>query len=293
MDSRYVIVTPACNEEQYIGQTIESVLQQTVLPLTWVIVDDGSTDATARIVQEYAEQYPFIRYHYRIKNQDDAYYASNVFAIDEGYGLLQDTPYDFLAILDADIQLPAEYYQRILREFERDPDLGTASGVYRNLINGKLHKVLHDRRSTPKAIQVFRKEVYQQIGGYLPLPAGGEDTISCVMTRMIGKKAWSFPEIVATHLRPTGTGSAKGKLRVRFRQGCTEHQLGSHPVFFLLKSMRRMVLEPPFLLGGLARVAGYVSASCRKHDYTLPGNVRQQYRQEQLERVFRLNRVSG
>ncbi len=257
----YIILTPAFNEGRYIEQTIQSVLNQNVLPEQWIIVDDGSTDGSALIIKKYAEKHKFIEYHYRKKPEGQEYFASNVFAIMAGYEKIKSSAYNFLAILDADIRLPADYYQRVLAHFAADSQLGVASGIYENLVDGKLCSVLHDRRSTPKAIQVFRKEVFEQIGGFLPLKFGGEDTISCVMARMAGWKAWSFPDIKVVHLRPTGTGATKNILQVRFKQGICEYNLATHPVFFLLKVLRRTVLERPYIVGGLARLAGYIWAA--------------------------------
>lgn len=287
----YVIITPAYNEATFIEQTIVSVLGQTTLPLLWIIVDDGSTDNTADIIQKYSSKYEFIQYHYREKPDGQAYFASNVFAIMEGYKKTKDIAYNFLAILDADIQLPPYYYEKILNKFELEKNLGIASGVYENLINGNLYKVLHDRRSTPKAIQVFRRNVFEKIGGFLPLESGGEDTIACVMARMEGWQVWSFPNIKVIHLRPTGTGATKNILSVRFKQGICEYDLATHPLFFLLKTIRRALLEKPFLLGGFMRLCGYIYGTIRGNQRVLPPEIINHIRKEQLNRLLTLNKV--
>lgn len=287
----YVIITPAFNEADYIEKTIHSVLNQTILPVRWIIVDDGSIDNTSTIIKKYAAKYNFIHYHYREKPDGQEYFASNVFAIMEGYGEVRLSSCEFIAILDADISLPPDYYQRIFNEFEKDNQLGVASGIYENLIDGILYSVLHDRRSTPKAIQVFRKRVFDQIGGFLPLKFGGEDTIACVMARMAGWKAWSFPDIKVVHLRPTGTGAASTTLSVRFRQGVCEYNLATYPLFFCLKVLRRMALEKPYIIGGMTRLAGYLWAGARQDEIVLPAEVVKFLRQEQKARVFEVNRI--
>ena len=162
---KFVIVTPAYNEVKYIERTIESVLAQTTLPIRWMIVDDGSTDGTSEIIQRYASKYDQIQYHRREKVPGQSYYGSNVYAIMEGYSVIKECEFDFLAILDADITLPADYYERIHDYFAQDQKLGVASGVYMDLVDGKLCKILHDRRSTPKAIQVFRRECFTESAG--------------------------------------------------------------------------------------------------------------------------------
>jgi biofilm PGA synthesis N-glycosyltransferase PgaC len=291
MGDSYVIVTPAFNEAGYLGRAIESVVQQTVLPLRWVIVDDGSTDDTAATVDSYAQNYGFLRCLRRPRDGKEAYFASNVHAIMEGVRHLADLPYEYLAVLDADITLPADYYEQILAQFRADPQLGVASGVYENLVDGRLQKVLNDRRSTPKAIQVFRRTCFEQIGGYVPLAHGGEDTCACVMARMHGWRSWSFPHLKAIHLRPTGVRNARSLLRARFLQGLCEYGLSTHPLFMIVKSLRRCLLEPPLLVGGMLRLSGYAYGYLKREPCRMPAEVAAYIRQEQVNRVFFLNRV--
>lgn len=287
----YVIVTPAFNEAGYIEHAIDSVLAQTVRPRAWVIVDDGSTDDTPQVVERCAGQIPWIRSHRRQRVPDQAYFASNVYAIMEGVRLVQDLEFEFLAILDADIALPHDYYQSIITRFRNDAKLGIASGIYENLIDGALHEVLLDRRSTPKAIMIFRRECFEEIGGFLPLSQGGEDTCACVMARMKGWKSWSFPDVKVLHHRPTGTGSAGSVLKARFRQGLADYGVGSHPLFVLAKSLRRCVREQPYVAGGLLRLMGFGYGCCSRNGIEVPVDVAQFLRREQLRRLFEWNRV--
>ncbi len=287
----FVIVTPVYNEQKHLAQTIEGVLAQKVLPARWVIVDDGSTDATAQIIGRYAEKVPWIRYLYRSREGGQTYYASNVYAIAEGVKACGDLNYDFLAILDGDILLPSDYYQKIFERFSENEKLGIASGVYLDNVQGKLRKILNDRRSTPKALMVFRRACYESIGGFLPLKYGGEDTCACFMARMKGWKTWSFPDLTAVHNKPVGTGHGAGLLQIRFRQGIGEYFLAAHPLFFGLKALRRCVKEPPFLLGGLARMAGFVFAHFMREKRQIPQELIQYIRREHLERLFRGNRI--
>lgn len=291
MGEQYVIVTPAYNEAGYITRTMESVLQQTTLPLRWVIVDDGSTDGTAAAIESYARTYRFIRYVRRERAKDDAYFASNVHAIMEGVRHLRGLRYQFLAVLDADIILPPDYYERILRQFRANPYLGVASGIYENLVHGHLQKVLNDRRSTPKALQVFRRVCFEQIDGYVPLIHGGEDTCACIMARMHGWTTWSFPELKAVHQRPAGVRQAHGLLRTRFLQGLREYDLSTHPLFMIAKSVRRCFLEPPLLLGGILRLGGYLYGYLKREPCQIPAEVAAYARHEQINRVLYFNHI--
>ncbi|MBN1806106.1 MAG: glycosyltransferase family 2 protein [Sedimentisphaerales bacterium] len=291
--NKYIIITPAFNEAGFIEKTIEGVLCQTIPAQKWIIVDDGSNDATAEIIKKYSTRTNFIQYHYREKLKEQEYFSSNVHAIMEGYRQVKSLEFDFLAILDADITLPRDYYEKILNHFYSDRKLGVASGIYEDLVNGKLYNVLSDRRYTPKAIQVFRREVFENIGGFIPLKYGGEDTTACVMARMAGWKAWSFPDIKVIHHRATGMGNSNKILKARFVQGLAEYSLGSHWLFILGKSIKRALKERPFLIGGLFRLVGYVWGFILGEKRIVTDEFVSFFRKEQMARVLSLDNVKN
>ena len=287
----YIIITPAYNEADYIERTIKSVIAQTALPKKWIIVDDGSTDDMAKTVKHYASEYDWIEYFRREKVPAQSYYGSNVYAIMEGYLAVKQDIFDYIAILDADITLPKDYYEKVIARLGQDEKLGVTSGVYMDLVDGKLRKILNDRRSTPKAIQVFRRECFDMIGGFKPLKYGGEDTCSCVMARMAGWKSWSFADISVVHNRPVGTGHSSNLLKIRFRQGVNEYFLATQPLFLMIKSLRRCFKERPLLLGGLVRIAGFLYGYFMKEDRQISKDMVKFIQQEQLERLFNFNKV--
>lgn len=288
----YVIVTPAFNEAKYIERTIQSVVSQTMKPIEWIIVDDSSTDGTEQIVTAYSQQYAWIQYYHHAKLPGQSYFAANVHAIKAGKKKIRSRKYEFLAILDADIELPQDYYDTLLGYMKKDQMLGITSGIYENLVDGELCPVLSDRRSTPKAIQTFRREVFDAIDGYLPLRYGGEDTCACVMARMRGWKTWSFPELRVVHLRPTGLGNTGSILKAKYIQGIHEYSLGNHPVFVLGKCVKRSICERPYLVGGLVRLLGYLGAHVKRLPHDVPLEVRQYHWQEQWQRVLDRNRIA-
>jgi glycosyltransferase involved in cell wall biosynthesis len=289
----YVIITPAYNEEKYIGKTIDSVLAQTIRPAMWVIVDDGSTDQTAVVVKRYATLHPCIQYVYRQRRAEHSYYASNVYAIREGIQKIKSFDYEYLAILDADIELPSDYYERIFTIFSKNARLGIASGHCVDRVGDRLKKGLYDSRSLPKNIMVFRWQCYEDIGGFIPLRYSGEDTCACFMARMKGWKTWATTDIVVIHNKPIGTAFNKSKIKIRFQQGIGEYFLATHPLFMLLKSIRRCVKEPPFLIGGLALMAGFIFAHFMGQKRQIPYELVEFIRKEQLSRVLKGNKISA
>jgi len=281
-----VVVTPAFNEADYIERTIESVVAQTVRPVRWVIVDDGSTDNTSDIVRAYSQRHDWIEGMQRTKVPGQTYYGSNVYAILEGLRRVAERAYDFLAVLDADIELCPDYYEAVFRKFDEHPELGVASGTYLEKEGDRQIEARIDRLHTPKAIQVFRRPCYEQIGGYIPFRNGGEDSGTEVMARMVGWQTWSFPEIKAIHHRPVGTGDGRSLLGARFRLGLSDYCVGTHPLFMLCKCAKRSVWERPYLLSGFARLAGFLSGYLRRESCQMPEAAKKYLRKEQLGRLL-------
>lgn len=283
----YVVVTPAFNEEDYIRYPLESMVRQTVKPLKWIIIDDGSVDNTAQLIKNTAEQHEWIEYYYHNKKPGQTYYSSNVYAILKGIELVRDIPYTYLAILDADIELCEDYYERIFEKFAKYRGLGIATGTYLEQEGDNWVEKRTDPRHTPKAIQVFRKECYHATDGYIPFKHGGEDSGIELMARMKGWETWSFPTIIVKHHRPVGIGDGRSLLQARFRLGTTDYCFGTHPLFMILKSIKRMFWEKPYCLSGFARLFGYLNGYLKGLEKQLPVDAIKFLRQEQIRRIFK------
>jgi glycosyltransferase involved in cell wall biosynthesis len=284
--TEYVLITPVHNEEKFVGQVIATVIAQTILPKKWVIVDDASEDKTSEVVERYQKKYEFIEL-YKLKRGDiRSYYSrrTEVFLI--GYERVKHLKHDFVAALDSDLTIPKDYYENILNEFKNNPRLGIASGVYADNINGRLRKRARPNISTSGGMQVFRRECYDQIGGYTPLRYGGDDSLAEYTARMKGWQTRSFPAYVAVHHRPVGTRGGTNLIKVRFRQGIAEYCIGYHVVFVLTKSLRRCFIESPLVIGGLARICGFLSGYFRTYSREAQRDVIEYIRKEQLFRLF-------
>ncbi len=312
MIGKYVIISPIYNEAKYIRKTIESVINQTIKPLLWILVDDGSTDETADIIKEYSIKNEWIHYIFREKICNQTYYSSNVFAILKGYEMfcnMELSNYNieaenlngtqryyckYLAILDSDISLRYNYYEQVLSRMELESELGIASGIYMDRLGYKKYrKSLNDRRSTPKAIMVFRRKCYEEIGGFIPMKYGGEDTCACFSARMMGWKTWSFKDIVVIHNKPIGMGHSKNILKIRFHQGFGEYYMASNLLFFILKCIRRCFVEYPLILGGITRLSGYIYAYFCKEKRQISNELIRYIHNEQLNRIIKFNSDSN
>jgi len=281
----FLVISPVYNEKEYVEQLMKSVTSQTIVPKKWILVDDGSTDGTGEILKKYESQYDFIIFHARERVDGKSYYYSKVEAFQEGYETVKHLEHDFVACLDGDITLKATYYEDVLREFQRDERLGIASGVYVNQIGNRTEKVVRDSSSTPGALQVFRRECYESIGGYKALRNGGEDALANIMARKLGWRTQAFSDYIAKHYRPIGVRGGASPLRGKFIQGLAEYSLGTHPGFMLAKSLRRMFIEKPYFAGSTARFFGFLAGYMKGYDREVSDEVKGYVRREQLSRL--------
>ncbi len=282
MKLTYVLITPARNEEAYIEKTIQSVVAQTVLPKKWVIVSDGSTDSTDLIVRRYAKKHTFIQL-LTVSRDGKFNFGSKVNAFNEGYKHLQDINYDFIGNLDADVVFSSHYYHYILEEFGKKQNLGIAGGIIQELINNKYVTQKISSNSVAGAVQLFRRQCYESIGGYIPMEFGGIDAAAEILARANGWDVKTFPEFKVLHNGPVTTGR-NNIVTTRFYQGLTNYLLGYHPLFHIISCLSRVTYKP-FLLGSISSLYGYYWAFFQKRKHKLPENAIKYLRFEQKERL--------
>jgi len=287
-NTTYVLITAARNEESYIEKTIQSVISQTMLPEKWVIVSDGSTDSTDEIVKHYEVKYDFIELLHRETgtNRD---FGSKVYAISSGVSRLFDIAYDFIGNLDADISFEPDYYGKVIEKFKSNPILGIAGGAIFDKYKKGFQKQFASSGSVGGPIQMFRRQCFEDIGGFIPLIMGGEDAVAEAMARMHGWEVKSFSDNKVLHHRLTGT--AKGDILIaRFRQGIMEYSNGYHPIFEIVRCVAR-IIEKPYLFGSLFRISGYLFAALKRDQRVVPDNVVKFLRREQIQRLCNLIKI--
>jgi hypothetical protein len=280
---KYVLITPAKNEEAFVRKTLDSVVRQTVLPERWVIVDDGSIDRTAEIVESYAMRHPWIELVRRAQDPDRNF-ASKAHAVSLGFERLNSCQFELLGNLDADISFEPDYIEFVIQKFCEDPTLGlagtpfTQDGGYdssRDSFEGENY--------VAGPCQLFRRECFQEIGGYVPNRAGGVDWIAAMTARMKGWKVQSFPEKRFHHHRTLGT-AGKSPLQALFSYGEKDYYLGGSPVWELFRVTYRMA-KKPVLLGGLALLAGYAWAALRRTTRAVTPELMHFHRREQMKKL--------
>lgn len=252
----FVLLTAAKNEEQYIENALRSVVRQTILPVVWCIVDDGSSDGTAEIVAEYAKTYPFIRLITGEKGEVRSF-GAQYRALNFAYGLVRKLPFEFVGVQDADVAVERnDYYEKVLSAFDRDASLGVAGGYICEMTRGQWKpRTGNSPDAVAGGIQMFRRLCFEELGGFTPLAFGGEDWLAQIDARRFGWSVVALPDLAAQHYRPTS--SADGRLKGLFRLGRMDAAFGSHPVFEILKCGRR-IKEKPIVAGSMIRFCGFI-----------------------------------
>lgn len=285
---RYVLVTPARNEAAYIEKTIESVVAQTILPLRWVIVSDGSTDGTDEVVRKFMSKHDWIDL-VSLPHRAERNFAGKVTAFNAGQARLAGLKYEVIANLDADVSFDEEYFAFLLGKLTENPALGLVGTPYKDPLNDPYDYRYVSSEHVTGPCQVFRRECFEAIGGYMPVKGGAIDRIADISARMKGWKTRTFTEKMYLHHRATGT-SQQGELMSKFKDGAKDYSVGSSPVWELFRTAYQMT-KRPLILGGLMTAAGYFWSLVRRVERPVSLEMVQFCRREQMGRLAAL--ISG
>lgn len=270
MDSRILIISPVRNEADYIEQTLSSMVKQSIRPTKWIIVDDGSADATAEIIERFTLIHPWIELKRKPDRGARAVGPGVVEAFYFGLGDIDPLEYDFICKLDGDISFGESYFSTLLKKFEADPKLGGASGKPYIVVNGVRHPERTNDEMVAGQMNFFRSQCFVDSGGFVRQVHW--DAIVFHRARMAGWKTRSFsePALDFHHLRLMGS-SHKSVYVGRLRWGRGQYFLGTHPLYIFAIGIYR-AMETPYIIGGLLIVTGYFQAMLTKHPrYEHPG----------------------
>lgn len=281
----YIVITPARNEAQFIELTLKSMVAQTVRPIRWVIVSDGSTDGTEEIVRKYAAEHPWIEL-LSLPPRQERNFAGKVHAFDAGFERVKKLEYQVICSLDGDISFEPEYFSFLLEKLAAEPGLGLVGTPFQE-VSGEVYDYRFvNIEHVSGACQVFRRECFLAIGGYVPVRGGSIDHIAVITARMRGWKTRTFPEKVCIHHREVGTAQ-QGVLAARFKYGAKDYAIGNHPLWEAFRAVYQMS-KRPWLLGGMALGLGYAWAWWNGAERPVSSELIGFHRQEQMERLKRL-----
>jgi glycosyltransferase involved in cell wall biosynthesis len=278
----YVLITPARDEAQFIELTMKSVVAQTVRPLKWVIVSDGSTDGTDDIVRKYVAQHDWIEL-VRMPERRERHFAGKVHAFNAGYARVEDLKYKVIGSLDADISFDQDYFSFLLGKLAEDPLLGVVGTPFMGSSAEPYNYRFVGIEHVSGACQLFRRECFDEIGGYVPVKGGGVDQIAVTAARMKGWKTRTFTDKVCRHHRAIGTAQ-HGRWSAIFMQGVKDYSFGGHPLWECFRTFYHMT-KKPYVVGGAVLAAGYLWALVRHLNRPVTPQMVAFRRREQMRRL--------
>jgi len=289
-EPRVVVISPARDEERTLRTTIRCMAAQTRPPDLWVVVDDGSTDATPEILAEAQKELPWLRV---VRREDRGFRKVGGGVIDAFYAGLEAVqgPYDFVAKMDVDLEFSPGYIERLLEHFEQDPTLAAASGkVFREGSKGLVEEFMIDEMVAGQ-FKFYRREAFEKIGGFVREVMW--DGIDFHRARMAGYRTASLhdPELRLLHLRLMGS-SDTSVYKGRMRWGAGQWFMGSSFLYVLASGVFRMH-EAPYVIGGLLIVVGYLKAALTGQPRYEDAEFRAHLRRWQSGRLWGLLRGRG
>lgn len=283
---QHIVIIPARNEEAHIAATLRSLLVQTLPPDRIYVVNDGSSDQTAEVVQSIANDYPCVQL---LEKPDRGYRMMGgavVETFNYAYAKCKDETFDYISKIDADVIFPPDYFEKLFAFMDANPDVAAASGVLFDHIGSTRQRLRCPDHHIGGPIKTIRKTVFDAMGGFVT--AFGWDIVDQVKMRMLGYRTQNLPELEVEHQRQHGT--AEGAWHGKATWGRGAWIIGSHPLFVLARAAYRM-LEPPYILGGIALLYGYLKAAVTRVPQIDDKPLMAALRREQLYRLLHRNRL--
>lgn len=288
MDYRLLLISPIRNEADHLERVAHAVAAQTRPPDLWLLVDDGSDDGTAQIVERIATELPFAtglsapERPAPLDPRDRLASAAAPRTFNVGLNSVDWRRFTHIAKLDGDMELPPEYFERLLGEFDADPTLGIGGGLWKQLERGHWQVERNpNEHHVPGALKCYSLPCFEAIGGIQEKLAW--DGIDEILARMDGFRTRTFPKLVAIHHRPWG--SADGTLRGRARYGAAAYVLHS-PLYWVVLRSLKFATARPLGISGLAFLYGYLRAAARRMPQAEDRAFRRAVRREARDRLL-------
>jgi len=285
--ARYVLISPVRNESVFLPATIASVMAQTVTPLEWVIVDDGSTDGTPRLAEECARKWKWVKLVSRRDRGFDRVGQGIAEAFNEGLHHLAEKEWEFIVKLDGDLSFEPDYFEHLFALFESDPALGISAGTSYIRVGNRLCEEKKPLYFPPGIARTYRRKCFEEIGGIANIL--GWDTIDIIRAQMHGWRTFRAPALRLIHLRTVS--SRNGLWEGKVRTGRNFYITGYHPLFLLARCCYHL-LQRPFLVDGIGVLSGYLHAALRHESRVVTPEEKAFLRRMQRRRLLPWGRAS-
>jgi len=280
---KYIIITPTKDEKKNISRLIGLIEKQTIKPILWVIVDESS-DSTKDIIKELAKKYEWVKSIFLEKSE--GYLGINYgiacktgFDFGIKYCEQHGIEYDYIGLVDADVVIAEDFFERLMIEFEKDPELGIASGSEYWNISGKLVSAGLREELPMGPARLWRRKCFEETGGYQA--TASPDSVSNVKAKLRGWKTKQFKEIKVIARR---TSTARGYWWGSVREGKDYYFLNYHPAIIILKALKYSLKKPYYI--GIALLFGYFSCVIREKEKIKDEEIKHYYRHIRPKEIF-------
>jgi glycosyltransferase involved in cell wall biosynthesis len=282
----YAVVTPARDEAVNLPRLAGSLARQTVPPREWHIVDNGSTDGTLEVARRIAAEHPWVRVGSLPGTAIADRGAPVVRALQSGISALSDNPPEVVVNVDADVSFPADYFERLLREFDADPRLGIASGSAYELHRGIWQQRFVTGTTVWGASRAYRWDCLKEL---LPLEERvAWDGLDEFKANARGWRTHAFEGLPFRHHRREGERDGTA-WRARRNQGRAAHYLGYRAWYLCMRALWHMRREP----AAFGLVWGYAGAALRREPRSGDVEARAYLRRQQSPRNLRLRALEA
>ncbi len=279
---RYIIISPVRNEERYIQETIYSVVAQTIRPIQWIIVNDGSQDKTQHIISQCLSEYPWIKLVNRVDRGFTQVGRGVIEAFSEGFKYISGE-WDFIVKLDCDVLFDKHYFANLLQAFEFDQYLGIAGGTSFTYIRDRLTEEKMPVFHPWAGARMYKRACFEDINGLVE--DLGWDTIDLLRAHMKGWRTKRFHDFKIIHLRRMS--SRKGLWEGKVRTGRNFYITGYSLLFLCARCIYRLN-ERPLLVESVGVFWGYLSSMLRRNQLVVSVEEKNFLRKQQHRRLLGL-----